>query len=128
MKLNPKKFEVQSIAYIRYIRGMNVENAVVIVDEIQNFSRNESWVLRVWARTSSVSALATSARWTEPLLERAQQRTQQGVKKLNGFKNYAYMVLKGERSCGYINRHRTQLKALIPRPGFMERGFWEGKV
>ena len=37
-RYNTKKFEILPLAYIR---GMNIENAVVIIDETQNLSRNE---------------------------------------------------------------------------------------
>jgi PhoH-like ATPase len=37
-RYNPKRFELLPLTYVR---GMNIENAVVIVDEIQNMSRTE---------------------------------------------------------------------------------------
>ena len=37
-QLNPKVFEILPLAYIR---GLNIENAVVIIDEMQNMSRTE---------------------------------------------------------------------------------------
>ena len=100
MKLNPKKFEVQPIAYIR---GMNVENAVVIVDEMQNLSRNETRALltRMGENVKCI-CLGDTRQVDNPYLNESNNGLNWVVKKLKGFKNYAHMVLKGERSRGPI--------------------------
>ncbi|MBI9078605.1 MAG: PhoH family protein [Pseudodesulfovibrio sp.] len=100
LKLNPKKFEVQPVAFIR---GMNIENAVVIVDEMQNLSRRETRALltRMGDGVKCI-CLGDTRQVDNPYLNESNNGLNWTVKKLKGYKNYAHMVLKGDRSRGPI--------------------------
>lgn len=100
LKFNPKKFEIQPIAYIR---GMNLENAVVIVDEMQNLSRNEVRALltRMGAGVKCF-CLGDTRQVDNPYLNESNNGLNWVVKKLKGARNYAHLVLKGEHSRGPI--------------------------
>jgi len=99
-RLNPKKFEIQPVAFIR---GMNIENAVVIVDEMQNLSRGETRALltRMGEGVKCI-CLGDTRQVDNPYLNESNNGLNWTVKKLKGFKNYAHMVLKGDRSRGPI--------------------------
>jgi len=99
-KLNPKKFEVQPVAFIR---GMNIENAVVIVDEMQNLSRGETRALltRMGEGVKCI-CLGDTRQVDNPYLNESNNGLNWTVRKLKGYKNYAHMVLKGDRSRGPI--------------------------
>ncbi|MFH1914352.1 MAG: PhoH family protein [Pseudomonadota bacterium] len=99
-KLNPKKFEIQPVAFIR---GMNIENAVVIVDEMQNLSRGETRALltRMGEGVKCI-CLGDTRQVDNPYLNESNNGLNWTVKKLKGYKNYAHMVLKGDRSRGPI--------------------------
>ncbi|MBN2140351.1 MAG: PhoH family protein [Desulfovibrionaceae bacterium] len=100
LKLNPKKFEVQPIAFIR---GMNLEGCVVIVDEMQNLSRAETRALltRMGEGVKCI-CLGDTRQVDNPYLNEANNGLNWVVKKLKGYKNYGHIVLKGERSRGPI--------------------------
>ncbi|MGE4291416.1 MAG: PhoH family protein [Desulfovibrio sp.] len=100
LRLNPKRFEVQPIAFIR---GMNIENAVVIIDEMQNLSRGETRALltRMGEGVKCV-CLGDTRQVDHPYLNESNNGLNWVVKKLKGFRNYAHIVLKGERSRGPI--------------------------
>ena len=99
-KLNPKKFEIQPVAFIR---GMNIENAVVIVDEMQNLSRGETRALltRMGEGVKCI-CLGDTRQVDNPYLNESNNGLNWTVRKLKGYKNYAHMVLKGDRSRGPI--------------------------
>ncbi len=99
-KFNPKKFDVQPIAFIR---GMNIENAVVIVDEMQNLSRGETRALltRMGEGVKCI-CLGDTRQVDNPYLNESNNGLNWVVKKLKGYKNYAHMVLKGDHSRGPI--------------------------
>jgi PhoH-like ATPase len=100
LRLNPKRFEVQPIAFIR---GMNIENAVVIIDEMQNLSRGETRALltRMGEGVKCI-CLGDTRQVDHPYLNESNNGLNWVVKKLRGFRNYAHIVLKGERSRGPI--------------------------
>lgn len=100
VKFNPKKFDIQPIAFIR---GMNIENAVVIVDEMQNLSRGETRALltRMGEGVKCI-CLGDTRQVDNPYLNESNNGLNWVVKKLKGYKNYAHMVLKGEHSRGPI--------------------------
>ena len=99
-KLNPKKFEIQPVAFIR---GMNIENAVVIVDEMQNLSRGETRALLTrMGEGVKCLCLGDTRQVDNPYLNEANNGLNWTVRKLKGYKNYAHMVLKGDRSRGPI--------------------------
>ncbi|WP_147819859.1 PhoH family protein [Salidesulfovibrio onnuriiensis] len=100
LKLNPKKFEIQPVAFIR---GMNIENAVVIVDEMQNLSRSETRALLTrMGENVKCFCLGDTRQVDNPYLNESNNGLNWTVKKLRGYRNYAHMVLKGDRSRGPI--------------------------
>lgn len=100
LKLNPKKFEIQPVAFIR---GMNIENAVVIVDEMQNLSRSETRALLTrMSENVKCICLGDTRQVDNPYLNESNNGLNWTVKKLRGYRNYAHMVLKGDRSRGPI--------------------------
>ncbi|GAB7022192.1 PhoH family protein [Salidesulfovibrio brasiliensis] len=100
LKLNPKRFEIQPVAFIR---GMNIENAVVIIDEMQNLSRNETRALltRMGENVKCI-CLGDTRQVDNPYLNESNNGLNWTVRKLKGYRNYAHMVLKGDRSRGPI--------------------------
>jgi len=100
LKLNPKRFIIQPIAYIR---GMNMENCIVIVDEMQNLSRGETRALLTrMGENVKCFCLGDTRQVDNPYLNESNNGLNWVVKKLKGFRNYAHMVLKGEKSRGPI--------------------------
>jgi PhoH-like ATPase len=100
LKLNPKRFIIQPIAYIR---GMNMENCIVIVDEMQNLSRGETRALLTrMGENVKCFCLGDTRQVDNPYLNESNNGLNWVVKKLKGYRNYAHMVLKGEKSRGPI--------------------------
>ncbi len=100
LKLNPKRFIIQPIAFIR---GMNMENCIVIVDEMQNLSRGETRALLTrMGEGVKCFCLGDTRQVDNPYLNESNNGLNWVVKKLKGYKNYAHMVLKGEKSRGPI--------------------------
>ena len=100
MRFNPKRFEILPIAFIR---GMNLENAVVIVDEMQNLSRAETRALltRMGENVKCI-CLGDTRQVDNPYLNEANNGLNWVVRKLKGYRNYGHVVLKGDRSRGPI--------------------------
>lgn len=100
MKLNPNKFEILPIAFIR---GMNLENAVVIIDEMQNLSRNETRALLTrMGEGVKCFCLGDTRQVDNHYLNESNNGLNWVVKKFKGKRNYAHIVLKGEHSRGPI--------------------------
>ena len=100
LKLNAKRFIIQPIAFIR---GMNLENCVVIVDEMQNLSRGETRALLTrMGENVKCFCLGDTRQVDNPYLNESNNGLNWVVKKLKGYRNYAHMVLKGEKSRGPI--------------------------
>jgi PhoH-like ATPase len=100
LKFNPKKFEILPLAYIR---GMNIENAYVIIDEAQNLSRNEMRALLTrMGEGVKCLCLGDTSQVDNPYLNEANNGLNWIVRKFKGFNNYGHIVLKGERSRGPI--------------------------
>jgi len=99
-KYNPKKFEILPLAYVR---GMNIENAFVIIDECQNLSRTEmrSLLTRMGEGVKCI-CLGDTSQVDNPYLSEANNGLNWIVRKFKGQPNYAHIVLKGERSRGPI--------------------------
>jgi len=97
---NTKRFELLPLTYIR---GMNIENAVVIVDEIQNMSRAEcrAMLSRMGEGVKCI-CLGDIHQVDNPYLNIENNGMNWVVKKFKGSKIYAHLVLKGERSRGPI--------------------------
>jgi PhoH-like ATPase len=99
-RFNPKRFEILPIAFIR---GMNLENAVVIVDEMQNLSRAETRALltRMGENVKCI-CLGDTRQVDNPYLNESNNGLNWTVKMLKGLPGYGHIVLKGERSRGPI--------------------------
>jgi PhoH-like ATPase len=97
---NPKRFELLPLAYIR---GMNIENAVVIIDEMQNMSRSEcrSLLSRMGEGVKCI-CLGDIHQVDNPYLNIDNNGMNWVVNKFKGSKIYAHLVLKGEKSRGPI--------------------------
>ncbi len=97
---NPARFEILPLAYIR---GMNLENCAIIVDETQNLSRNETRALLTrMGEGVKCFCLGDTRQVDNPYLNQSNNGLNWAVKKFKGFKNYAHVVLKGDRSRGPI--------------------------
>ena len=100
LRLNVKKFEILPLGYVR---GMNIENAFVIIDEAQNLSRSEVRALltRMGEGVKCV-CLGDTSQVDNPYLNEANNGLNWIVRKFKGFANYGHIVLKGDRSRGPI--------------------------
>lgn len=100
LKLNPEYFEILPLAYIR---GMNIENAIVIIDETQNLSRVEarSLLTRMGHGTKCV-CLGDVEQIDNHYLNKFNNGLNWIVKTCVGEPAYGHIVLKGERSRGPI--------------------------
>lgn len=95
-----KKFELLPL---NYIRGMTIENAVVIIDEMQNMSRNECRaLLSRMGEGVKCFCLGDIRQVDHPYLNQENNGLNWVVKKFKGNDNYAHLVLKGEKSRGPI--------------------------
>ena len=100
LRYNPKKIEILPLAFIR---GMNVENAFVIIDETQNLSRSEVRALltRMGEGVKCV-CLGDTSQVDNTYLSESNNGLNWIVRKFKGFSNYAHIVLKGDKSRGPI--------------------------
>jgi len=100
LRLNPKKFEILPLAYVR---GMNIENAFVIIDEAQNLSRTEvRAILTRMGEGVKCLCLGDTSQVDNPYLNESNNGLNWIVRKFKGFSNYAHIVLKGDKSRGPI--------------------------
>ncbi|WP_045223155.1 PhoH family protein [Desulfonatronum thioautotrophicum] len=95
-----KRLEILPLAFIR---GMNIEDAVVIVDEAQNMSRLEARALlsRMCGNTK-VFMMGDSRQVDAPYNTEFNNALNWTVRKLKGMDRYAHLVLKGANSRGPI--------------------------
>ena len=99
-ELDPKRFEILPLAYIR---GMNIENAVVIIDEMQNMSRSECRaLLSRMGEGVKCYCLGDIHQVDNPYLNQENNGLNWVVKKFKGSKIYSHIVLKGDKSRGPI--------------------------
>lgn len=99
-RYNTKRFEILPLAFIR---GMNIENAIVIVDECQNLSRAEVRALLTrMGEGVKCLCLGDTSQVDNPYLSESNNGLNWIVRKFKGFDNYAHIVLKGDRSRGPI--------------------------
>lgn len=100
LQFNPVRFELLPLTYIR---GMNIENAVVIVDEIQNMSRNECrTLLSRMGEGVKCFCLGDTRQVDHPYLNAENNGLNWLVNKFQGSRIYAHLVLKGDKSRGPI--------------------------
>jgi PhoH-like ATPase len=99
-QFNSRTFEILPL---NYIRGMNIENAVVIIDEMQNMSRSECRTLltRMGEGVKCI-CLGDIRQVDNPYLSQENNGLNWLVKKFKGSKIYSHIVLKGEKSRGPI--------------------------
>ncbi|WP_027184585.1 PhoH family protein [Desulfovibrio inopinatus] len=99
-KLNPKKFEILPLTFVR---GMNIENAIVIVDETQNLSRSEVRALLTrMGEGVKCLCLGDTSQVDNVYLNAQNNGLNWIVRKFKGFNNYGHIVLKGDKSRGPI--------------------------
>ena len=99
-QLNPARFELLPLTYIR---GMNIENAVVIVDEIQNMSRGECRaLLSRMGEGVKCFCLGDTRQVDHPYLNAENNGLNWIVNKFKNNRAYAHLVLKGDKSRGPI--------------------------
>lgn len=99
-QLNPMRFELLPLTYIR---GMNIENAVVIIDEIQNMTRSECrTLLSRMGEGVKCFCLGDTRQVDHPYLNAENNGLNWVVNKFKGNRIYAHLVLKGDRSRGPI--------------------------
>lgn len=99
-KFDTKRFELLPLTYIR---GMNIENAVVIIDEMQNMSRPECRALlsRMGEGVKCI-CLGDIHQVDHPYLDSENNGLNWVVSKFTGSKIYGHLVLKGDKSRGPI--------------------------
>jgi len=99
-QLNPARCELLPL---NYIRGLNIENGIVIVDEIQNMSRAESRaLLSRMGEGVKCFCLGDTRQVDHPYLNAENNGMNWIVNKFKGNRIYAHLVLKGEKSRGPI--------------------------
>ncbi|MBI5581605.1 MAG: PhoH family protein [Deltaproteobacteria bacterium] len=99
-QFNSRTFEILPL---NYIRGMNIENAVVIIDEMQNMSRAECRTLLTrMGEGVKCLCLGDIRQVDNPYLGPENNGLNWLVKKFKGSKIYSHIVLKGEKSRGPI--------------------------
>jgi len=99
-QLNPMRFELLPLTYIR---GMNIENAIVIIDEIQNMSRGECRaLLSRMGEGVKCFCLGDTRQVDHPYLNAENNGLNWIVNKFKGNRAYAHLVLKGDKSRGPI--------------------------
>jgi PhoH-like ATPase len=99
-KFNSRFFEILPLAFIR---GMNIENSVVIIDEMQNISRSECRaLLSRMSEGVKCICLGDIHQVDNCYLNQENNGLNWVVKKFKGSKIYAHLVLKGEKSRGPI--------------------------
>jgi PhoH-like ATPase len=99
-RYDSKRFELLPLTYIR---GMNIENAIVIIDEMQNMSRSECRALlsRMGEGVKCI-CLGDIHQVDNPYLNADNNGMNWVVNKFKGSKIYAHILLKGEKSRGPI--------------------------
>ena len=100
LELDPYKIELSSV---NFMRGRNIDNAVVILDEAQNWSRMECrTILTRMGENVKCFVLGDCSQIDSPHLNSTNNGLNWIVKKFKGQKNYAHLVLKGTHSRGPI--------------------------
>lgn len=99
-RFNDDKFEILPLAFIR---GMNIEDAIVIIDETQNLSRSEVRALLTrMGENVKCFCLGDTRQVDNPYLNESNNGLNWIVRQLKGARNYGHLVLKGSRSRGPI--------------------------
>lgn len=97
---NHKRFKLLPLTYIR---GMNIESSVVIIDEMQNMSREECRAIRSrMGEGVKCICMGNIHQVDNPYLNTENNGLNWIVNKFKGSKIYAHLMLKGEKSRGPI--------------------------
>lgn len=100
LEFNSRRFEIMPL---NYIRGMNIENAVVIIDEIQNMSRAECRaLLSRMGEGVKCFCLGDIHQVDNPYLNVENNGLNWMVNRFKGSDIYAHLMLKGDKSRGPI--------------------------
>lgn len=100
LQLNPKYIEIMAL---NFIRGMNFENSVVIIDECQNLTRYQTRaLLSRMGENIKCFILGDTNQIDSPYLNATNNGLNWIVKKFKGAPNYGHIILKGNRSRGPI--------------------------
>ena len=98
--LNKRKFEMLPI---NYLRGMNLQNCVVIIDEAANLSRDEARTILSRMGQSVKCIITGDVRQVDnPHLNENNNMLNWVVTKFKGAVNYGHIVLTGKKSRGPI--------------------------
>jgi len=99
-KFNSKKLEILPI---NYVRGMNIEDAFVIIDEIQNLSRDEvRTLLSRFGENCKCICIGDTSQIDNPYLNKHNNGLNWILRKFKGEKDYAHLVLKSDKYRGPI--------------------------
>ncbi|WP_456325839.1 PhoH family protein [Desulfonauticus submarinus] len=97
---NPRKLEILPL---NFIRGMNIENAILIIDEGQNLSRAEMRaILTRCGENTRVFICGDTNQVDNPYLNEANNGLNWVTKLCKGQPNYGHLVLTGSKSRGPI--------------------------
>lgn len=100
LQINPTTIEYLPL---NFVRGMNIDNAYVIIDEMQNFSRQEvKVILSRMGENTRVVCLGDVGQIDSPYLNESNNGLNWVVKAFKGLPNYGHIVLKGKHSRGKI--------------------------
>jgi PhoH-like ATPase len=105
LKENPPRYDLKrfELLPLAYIRGMNIERSVVIIDEMQNMSRTECRaILSRMGEGVKCICLGDTSQVDNPYLSRENNGLKWIVNKFKGSKIYGHLVLKGDKSRGPI--------------------------
>jgi len=99
-KFNNKKLEILPI---NYVRGMNIEDSFVIIDEIQNLSRDEvRTLLSRFGENCKCICIGDTSQIDNPYLNKHNNGLNWILRKFKGEKDYAHLVLKSDKYRGPI--------------------------
>lgn len=99
-KFNKKKFEILPI---NYVRGMDIENSFIIIDETQNLSRDEiRTILSRFGSNCKCICIGDVSQIDNPYLNKDNNGINWIKKKFRGEKNYAHLTMKSDKYRGPI--------------------------
>lgn len=100
IRFDLRKFEILPLGYIR---GMNIDDAFVIIDEAQNITRHQmrSILTRMGENVKCI-CIGDVKQIDHPHLNEQNNGLNWCVVKLKGFDNYAHIILKNKNSRGPI--------------------------
>lgn len=97
---DPKKLQILPI---QYLRGRNIDNAFVIIDEMQNMNRNSTrTILSRMGENVKVICLGDIRQIDDLYLNPLNNGLAWVISKLKGEKQYGHLTLKGKKSRGPI--------------------------